>query len=158
MKDPIIRKAKVNELKAIQELNNQLFVHDREFDPFLNMKWPFNKIGEKYFKNKINEKDGVCFVAIVREEIIGYMAGVIMKPFSYRKIKKQSELENILIKEEYRGQGIGEKLFNEFIKWSKEKGVERIKVSAYYGNIKAINFYKKVGFTPYDINLEYELK
>jgi diamine N-acetyltransferase len=63
-----------------------------------------------------------------------------------------------LVKEGFRGQKIGERLFQEFIRWSKEKGAERIKVSAYAPNHKAIDFYKRVGFVPYETILEYEIK
>lgn len=158
MNDLIIRKAKEDELKIIQELNHQLFLHDKEYDSFLNMNWPFEKIGEDYFKNKISGKDGVCFVAQINGEIVGYLAGGIIKPYSYRKIKKQSELENTLIKETFRGQGIGEKLFKEFVKWSKEQGAERIKVSASTDNTRAIKFYKRLSFTPCASELEFEIK
>jgi GNAT superfamily N-acetyltransferase len=40
-----------------------------------------------------------------------------------RTVKKMSELENTLVKEEFQGQRIGEKLFERFIEWSKGKGV-----------------------------------
>lgn len=157
MDNLIIRKAREGELKSVQELNQELFVHDEEFDPLLNIDWPFEKSGEEYFKDKISGKEGVCFVAEVDKEIVGYLVGGMMKTYSYRKIKKQSELENILVKENFRGQRLGEKLFQEFIKWSKEKGVDRIKVCAYSQNHGAINFYKRIGFVPYEINLEYEV-
>ena len=63
-----------------------------------------------------------------------------------------------MVKENYRGRGIGEKLFNEFIKWSREHGAERIKVSASAGNSRAIKFYERVNFVPYATELEYEIK
>jgi len=52
--DVIIRKAKEEELKLIQELNHQLFLHDQEYDSLLDMKWPFGKVGEDYFRGRIN--------------------------------------------------------------------------------------------------------
>jgi ribosomal protein S18 acetylase RimI-like enzyme len=154
----IIRKAKIEELEIVQKLNHELFLHDEEYDPMLNMNWPFEKAGETYFRNKITEKTGVCFVAVINNEIVGYMAGGMAKTYPYRKIKKQSELENILVKEEYRGKKIGELLFKEFIKWSKAKKAERIKVSTSFDNAGAVKFYKRVGFIPYATELEYDLK
>lgn len=156
--DTIIRKAKKEELKLIQELNSQLFLHDKKYDPFLDMNWSFGKPGEDYFNDKISGKKGVCFVAEVGGEIVGYLAGGVKKPFKYRTIKKTSELENTLIKDGFRGQGIGEKLFQAFAEWSKSQGAERIKVSASAGNLLAIRFYEKVGFVPYAVELEYEIK
>lgn len=152
----IIRKAREDELKVVQELNHQLFLHDEKYDPLLDMNWSFGKEGEDYFKKRIAGKNGVCFVAEIDGNIVGYLAGGMIKPYSYRTIKKQSELENTLVKEEFRGRGIGEKLFKEFIKWSQEQGAERIKVSASAENQRAIKFYERAGFTLYATELEYE--
>jgi len=62
----------------------------------LNMNWSFEKVGEAYFRNKITEKTGVCFVAVINNEIIGYMAGGMAKIYSYRKIKKQTSFFPVL--------------------------------------------------------------
>ncbi len=154
----IIRKAKAEELKIIQELNHQLFLHDKEYDAFLNMNWSFEKAGEDYFRDKISAEKGVCFVALTNGELVGYLAGGMIKPYQYRTIKKMSELENTLVKENFRGQGIGKKLFQAFVDWSKSQGAEKIKVSASADNMRAIKFYEKAGFIPYATELEYEIK
>ena len=158
MQEIIIRKAKEAELKVVQELNHELFLHDRDYDPFLNMNWSYEKQAEDYYKDMIAGKDGVCFVAEVGGKIVGYLAGAIVVPYRYRNIKRQSELGDTLVKEAFRGRGIGEKLFKEFVKWSNEQEVERIKVSASFDNLGAIKFYKRVGFVPYSLELEYEIK
>jgi len=158
MNDLIVRKAEENELSIVQELNHQLFVHDEKFDSLLKMNWPLEKEGADYFKDKISGKDGVCFVAEMKGEIVGYLAGLMIEPHSYRTVKKMSELDNMLVKENLRGQGIGEKLFEKFVEWSKEQEAERIKVSASTDNSGAIEFYKRVGFVPYAAELECEVK
>lgn len=159
MSDPIIRRAKEDELKIIQGLNHQLFLHDDQFaNQFLNMDWSFEKGGENYFRKRISGEEGVCLVAEVNGKIVGYLAGGIMRPYSYRTVKKMSELENMLVKEEFRGQKIGEKLFEEFANWSKSQDIERIKVSTASDNLRAIKFYEKVGFMPFAAELEYEIR
>ncbi len=153
-----IRKARRSDLKKIQELNYQLFVHDKVYDLTLNINWPYEKVGEEYFKDRIGGKNGVCFVAEIKDEIVGYLAGALTKPYSYRNVGNLSELENTLVKEEFRGKKIGEELFKEFLKWSKEEGAVRIKVSASADNSRAIKFYKRIGFVPYVAEMEYEIK
>lgn len=158
MTEVVIRKAREDELKVVQELNHRLFLHDEEYDSFLDMNWSFGKAGTEYFKRRIAGKDGVCFVAELDGEIVGYLAGGLIKPYSYRTIKKQTELENTLVKEGYRGRGIGEKLFKKFVVWSRERGAQRIKVSASAENLRAIKFYRRTGFVPYASELEYGIK
>ncbi len=150
-----IRLAKESELKSVQDLNYQLFVHDQDYDSLLNMDWPYEE-GAEYFQDRIAGK-GVCLVAESDGQIIGYLAGSIIAPYSYRQVKKQSDLENTLVLEEFRGQRIGERLFEAFADWSRTQGAERIKVSAAAENAEAIRFYQRVGFIDYSTELEFDL-
>lgn len=47
-----IRRAGLTDLRVVQDLNYQLFVHDSEFESELNMDWPYQE-GEEYFKRRI---------------------------------------------------------------------------------------------------------
>ena len=148
-----IRKAKLSELKTIQDLNKALFESDSDKDAELNMNWPYED-GKEYFEGAIKGTTGVCFVAEENGEIIGYLAGSIKKVVpSFRPVRR-SEVENMLVKEEYRSKGIGAELMAAFIDWSRSNGIKYVFVQAYSSNTGAINFYKKQGFDPYSAELE----
>ena len=153
----IIRKAEGKDLKKVQQLNHELFLHDAECDPTLHMNWPFEKAGEEYFLSRINEVSGVCYVAEIEGEVIGYVCGAIKSPHTARTITKIVELENILVKEGLRGNNIGEKLCEAIFAWGKLQGAERATVSAFTDNKEAIRFYERIGYAPYDLTLEREL-
>ena len=59
----------------------------------------------------------------------------------------------MLIKENCRGYGIGKKLINSFKNYCKENNISNVKVTASYKNQDAINFYKKNGFSEFDLTL-----
>lgn len=150
----VVRKAIIGDLKTIQDFNHALFLFDIGRDPELNANWPHEQDGEAYFTKMINEENGICFVAEVNGKVAGYLAGCMRSNVpSYRPVKR-SELENMFVAEEYRRMGVGSKLAEEFITWSKSKGAAKVYVSAYVGNEKAINFYQKVGFKPRCLELE----
>lgn len=65
-----------------------------------------------------------------------------------------SELENIFVLEKYRSQGVGGRLHEEFVKWSKAKKVGKMIVMAYAKNKAAIKFYKANNFQEYGVTLE----
>lgn len=155
MSNIVIRKATLEDLKIIQDLNYQLFIHDSEFEPELNMDWPYGE-GEYYFKVRITEDTGACFVVEVEERVVGYLAGGIRKGEEWLK-PKRSEIDNMFVAEGFRGRGIGKTLAEEFVKWSKEQGVKKVIVNAFWGNEDSIKFYKKVGFNSYDISLQIDL-
>jgi len=154
----VIRKAKEDDLKDIQELSQQLFIHDQEFIPYLDMNWSYEGIGVNYFKDKISGKTGVCFIADVDGKIVGYLTGGLVKSDSWRTIVKMTELDSMIVADKFRGQKIGKILFEQFMKWSKSIKAERIKVRASAGNFNAIKFYEKIGFVQYATELEQEVK
>jgi len=49
----IIKKAKIEDLKTIQNLNYEVFVVSQKYDCYINMRWPFEKEGIKYFRSAI---------------------------------------------------------------------------------------------------------
>lgn len=155
MEKVIIRKATINDLNSIQELNNSLFdLELNNFDDTLKQGWPFEKEGQDYFEDMI--KNEIVFVAEVEEKIVGYLAGSICEQISYIT-ETFAELDNMCINEEYRRFGIGTLLINEFKKYCKEKNIQNIKVTASAKNSRAIRFYMKNGFENYNITLRYKI-
>lgn len=146
-----MRKATMEDLKKIQELNSELFIKEfREYDNSLNVKWSFEKFGENYFKDAI--KDEYVVVATDNEEIVGYLAGSIDVEKSYN-INKIAELDNMFIKESYRKCGVGTKLIQSFISFCNDKEISDIRVTASFKNKEAIQFYMKNGFEEFELTL-----
>ncbi|MES2631034.1 MAG: GNAT family N-acetyltransferase [Patescibacteria group bacterium] len=152
-----IRKATINELKTIQDLNYKLFLWDFERDTNLNIEWPYQEAGENYFRRRITGEHGVCFVAERNGRIIGYVAGSVKKEIDKPDTILRSELENIYVEEDSRSKGAGKLLTEELIKWCKKNGAKSILVEAYHHNLDAIKFYENTGFRPYSTKLEKDL-
>ncbi|MGM9849314.1 MAG: GNAT family N-acetyltransferase [Bacilli bacterium] len=151
MEEIIIRRARSEDLNIIQELNNDLFKLEKaNYDSTLIENWPLSKDGEDYFTDLINNH--YVIVALLNDEIVGYLAGSINEKGSYEEIQ-YGELNNMLIKENCRGYGIGKKLINSFKNYCKENNISNVKVTASYKNQDAINFYKKNGFSEFDLTL-----
>lgn len=151
--DIFIRQGKVEDLQAIQKLSQELFYSDLPSDPFLNEQWTYQKEGEDYFLGNLTGEKGVCFLAEVNKEIVGYVTGKALPVAAWRPVKR-TEMDNLIVSASFRGQKIGEKLCQAFFDWSKQQGVERVMVSAYAINDGAIRFYKRVGFIPDSVQLE----
>jgi GNAT superfamily N-acetyltransferase len=90
-------------------------------------------------------------------EITGYLVGYTMPVTDLRPVKI-AELESMFVREDARGQGIGKRLVEAFIKWSLQEGAQRASVTAYAANGKAIAFYKRLGFEPRNVSLELGLE
>lgn len=151
-----IRKAKIEDLKRIQELNKKLCVKEfEEFDDTVDPNYPMTQKGEEYFKKRIeNNENGFSLVATDGEKIIGYFIGGINKMDDYRILDKIGEGETTFVEEEYRGKGIGTQFMSMFEGWAKEKGIKRLRYIASSRNENAIKLYKKLGCEEYDVVLE----
>ena len=152
----IIRKATVKDLEDILKLNFYLFKKEyKEFDKSLNLKWTYNE-GKKYFRNKIKSKNSFVEVAEYKNKIIGYSCGSLIDGF-YRK-GTHAEMEDAIIKKEFRRRGVGSKFAQNFLNWCKNKKVDYVSVVVTAGNKVSVDFNKKLGFKERDLILEKKLK
>ncbi|ODT35398.1 MAG: GNAT family N-acetyltransferase [Niabella sp. SCN 42-15] len=81
-----------------------------------------------------------AFVAEVDQSIVG----IALYYIRFSTWKGQTlYLEDILVTEKMRGQGIGKELFERIVQEAREKGFERVSWQVLDWNEPAINFYKK---------------
>ncbi len=154
----LIRKAKPDDLPEISKLNLELFKIQHEFDPTANLEWTFSPDGQEYFKTRISTEDS--FTEVVEDEsgkLIGYIFGTIFKRQPWRIEGKYAELESIYIKPEYQGEKLGSQLTNNFINWCRENKVNYVSVIPSAQNESAIKFYRKLGFSDYDLVMHLDL-
>ncbi|MBU1425411.1 MAG: GNAT family N-acetyltransferase [Gammaproteobacteria bacterium] len=55
-------------------------------------------------------------------------------------------LEDVIVRKEYRGGGLGRKLVEHVMAWASEQGMTRITLLADRDNRAALDFYRKLGF------------
>jgi ribosomal protein S18 acetylase RimI-like enzyme len=150
-----IRQVRTDEVEKLQFLDDEVFIHDVEFDPDLDMTWAKGEKGRTYFSNLVNDSDSYCLIAEDNDKAIGYLVAS-SKETSYRK-SKCAELQNMGVSFDYRSKGIGSMLVQKCLEWAKSKDYQKVYVSAYFGNTEAIRFYKKNGFLEIDLGLEVNL-
>jgi len=83
-----------------------------------------------------------CFVAEMDNKVEGI--ALVYKRFSTWK-GEVLHLEDLIVNQKKRGQGLGEALLNEVVKYGNELGVKRICWEVLDWNTPAIDFYEKKG-------------
>ena len=147
----IIRKATLNDLNTICDLNNELFKLEKEkYDPTLVEDWPISNEGREYFTNLINNH--YVIVATHGNNVVGYLAGSILEKGSYELVQ-YGEINNMIVSNSCRRMGIGKQLIDNFKDYCKKHNIHNIKVVASYKNENAINFYHKNGFEDFNLTL-----
>jgi ribosomal protein S18 acetylase RimI-like enzyme len=101
----------------------------------------------KYFaKEKI-------IVVLLDNKIVGYLSYVIKKHHT-----SKLDVDQIVIKEEYRGMGFGKELMNEVKNIAQINNCDRIELNCWMFNESALEMYEHLGFQKQRIMYEMKLK
>jgi ribosomal protein S18 acetylase RimI-like enzyme len=131
-----IRFATQSDMPKVLELIKELAVFEKEPDAVIVTEKDLIEHG--FGKNPLF----TCFVAEKEQEIVAI--ALIYFRFSTWK-GKTVHLEDLIVKQEFRGQGLGTLLLDEVIKYGYSQGVQRICWEVLDWNTSAINFYEKQG-------------
>ena len=86
---------------------------------------------------EIDGKDPQCFHALLTLDDT---------PIATGRMEKDGHIGRIAVLEEYRGKHYGQKIMNKLEEIANEEGLKRV----YLGSqVHAMNFYSKLGYTPY---------
>jgi GNAT superfamily N-acetyltransferase len=146
-----IRKAVLSDCGAMLDLIKELALYEKAPDEVTVDPQHFEKSGFG---------DHPVWWAFVAENEKGIVVGFALYYIRYSTWKGQvMYLEDLLVTEQMRGQGIGHLLVDRLIEEAKEKGFQRIVWQVLEWNEPAINFYKKykASFDPEWVNVILDL-
>ena len=109
---------------------------------------------EQLRKDLIENLDRLhTIVYIENDKVVGYLSYIVKKRHT-RKL----DVDQLVIKEEYRGMGIGKKLMDESKKIAQELDCDRIELNCWMFNSSALAMYEHIGFDKQRIMFEMKLK
>jgi len=137
---PEIIRIKSSESSLVAELFNKYRVFYKQ---------PSNiELAEKFIQSRLENNESVIFVAIIKDENgltpIGFTQ-LYPKYSSVRAIKNWL-LNDLYVEQNYRKQGIGEKLINTALKFAKEDQATFMELSTAVDNHTAQSLYESLGF------------
>jgi len=149
-----IRQLGLNDKKAFVELSLALTKfnkkqHDKYYKNLKYLLEVKRKRVEETFNNIKKTPSKKVFMAFLDDKPVGYI-----RAFTYDSKLKQGCIDELYIKKEARGLGIGKKLMDSVMKWMIKKEVKRMIVSVYSWNSPARKFYEEEGFLEYALSYE----
>lgn len=112
-----------------EDLNSIANILQSDFDDF----WNYNILS-----NELNSSNSIYLVAKINDEIIGF-AGITL-------ILDEAEINNIVIKKDFRKKGYSKILLQNVIDLSKKQNIKKINLEVNIENIIAINLYHSFNF------------
>lgn len=133
-------------MKQIQRLHMEL-----RPDIFIEVNPVLQK--EIFLNHLRNNND---YVAENNGEIVGYVSLVFVHK-EYPSITSRNVVcvNTLVVKEGYRGKGVGSQLMTFVDKLKTEIHFDKIELSAWYANKEALSFYNKKGMIPQTVTFEY---
>lgn len=147
-----IRGATLEDLEDIKNLNSLVMFENPSFDSDIVEDFAHSTAGDKYFKEAIEDKEGIFLVAEEDGKLVGYINGR-KTDFMYRK-SRYFEIENLGVIPQTKRKGFGSKLMEDFTKIAKDRGFQKIYLNCYAKNQEALEFYKHKGYIEIDTCLE----
>ena len=112
-----------------EDLNSIANILQSDFDDF----WNYNILS-----NELNSSNSIYLVAKINDEIIGF-AGITL-------ILDEAEINNIVIKKDFRKNGYSKILLQNLIDLSKKQNIKKINLEVNIENTVAINLYHSFNF------------
>lgn len=113
---------------------------------------PDSKIlSQEYAKDMIEGDSNRIFVA--RESVGNKIVGMLTLIIFCAPSAKKGQLEDVVVDENYRGKGIGEKLIIAAINQAREENVKRLDLTSNPKRVAANSLYQRLGFKIRDTNV-----
>lgn len=136
--EPIIRNATKADMPFVLELIKELAIFEKEPDAVILTAQDLVRDG--FGENPLF----TCFVA----EVEGKIQGMALVYFRYSTWKgKTVHLEDLIVREAFRGKGLGHLLYKKVLQYAREQGVKRTEWVVLDWNTHAIDFYERSGAT-----------
>ena len=112
---------------------------------------------EDFFKSSIKKSPKTCLVAVIDDNVAGFIIGGI-KEWGFG-VEHSGWIEMIEVDPKQMGKGIGKTLVDALINYFKKEEIEEVYTSVQWDSGDLISFFKSVGFDKSSfINLKYKLK
>ncbi|WP_432663433.1 GNAT family N-acetyltransferase [Wukongibacter baidiensis] len=154
-----IREATKNDYESVNELVVEVHNLHVESRPN-NFKENDRPLNRRYYEELLDDiRCKIFLVETQGKEIIAYTILRVIEIESNSIViqRKFVYMEELCAKEQYRGKGIGELLFNKAVEYTKRIGVSSLELSVWEFNDPAIKFYESMGMKTRTRRMEIEV-
>ena len=160
-----IRKARLNDIVTISTMwsefaKTQNEIVEKHCPQHLDgycLKKNDDEIFRDSVRKMIHSKNGLVLLSEVDEKPVGYSISIIKKNSPFFQLEKFGYIEDMFVREEFRGLGISSKLKDESFKWLRRKGIEKVFLNVLSNNSQAIEVYEKWGFSTFKSEMRMDL-
>lgn len=144
----MILEAEADDIDEIYELWRDLLDSHQPYHPVFRYKLTSEQVLKQELLTRLKEKDSRIFGYVQEDAWQGMIVANLKKAAPGFKLESKGYIGETIVKEQYRGTGVGNKLFEAAKKWLTDKGADHIELQVSVKNKAAIRFWETRGFTP----------
>jgi ribosomal protein S18 acetylase RimI-like enzyme len=110
-----------------------------------------------FVRTLLGREDALAVVAVDHARVVGYAVGRISMLPGFFAHRERGYIHDAVVREAYRGRGIGRQLVEALTGWMRTAGVTVVELTVATGNRDAVEFWRRVGFDGYMIHMKREL-
>jgi ribosomal protein S18 acetylase RimI-like enzyme len=142
----------VNDMEALQKISRDTFAqtftehnNPEDMEAYLNKSFAAEKL-----LGELNNPNSEFYFALDGMTVIGYLKVNTGNAQTEQKDINAFEIERIYVDAAFLGKKVGQMLFNKAIEIAQSKKAAYVWLGVWEENHKALAFYKKNGFVPFD--------
>jgi ribosomal protein S18 acetylase RimI-like enzyme len=110
-----------------------------------------------FVRELLGRQDALAVVAVDHARVVGYAVGRISMLPGFFARRERGYIHDAVVREEYRGRGIGRRLVEALLTWMRGAGVAIVELTVATSNHHAVEFWRHVGFDSYMVHMKHEL-
>ena len=151
----VIRKINIDYLSQLQKIGKETFT---ETFTEHNTKEDLDKYLEESFSNEklsleLDNPYSSFYFAALEDNVVGYLKINFGASQTELKDNEALEIERIYVLQAFHGKKLGQALYEKAISIAKEMKVKYVWLGVWEQNHRALQFYKKNGFIPFDTHI-----
>ena len=150
-----IREVELLDIELLRDLSIKTFVDTfSAYNTEQNMNYYIQTaFADEKLEEELREPTSTFYFIYVDSELAGYLK--LNQGTSQTELKEESslEIERIYVLGKFQGKGIGQLLFEKALAVGRQRGVGFIWLGVWEKNLRAIDFYQKNGFVPFDTHV-----
>jgi len=149
-----VKEATVKETEVISKLSTETFFETYSWynTPENMLEYTQIHFSVEQTKKDFKEINTYFFLAYLGDEVIGYAKLRVFEHPEELKSKRHIEIERIYVQKKHHDKKVGFVLIKKCIDFVKEKNFEVIWLGVWEQNLKALNFYTRVGFERFGVH------
>ncbi len=150
-----IRRVTPREADQLQDIGRQTFAEtfssvnsEENMKEYLNNRFSVEKLTAE-----LSDENSEFYFALLDAKVVGYLKINLGQAQTEIRDENSLEIERIYVLKDYHGMKIGQKLFEKAMEISQQKNVEYVWLGVWERNFRALQFYRKNGFTEFDTHI-----